>query len=103
MDITWRHLNRLHSVTPQTYPFVHEALGQQAMDFEESVLVNGAVVAAPCEGGQVSQEVSCCPSWENRGAGARPADWPSKLPAPLARGELKSAGQLALGLEALGP
>lgn len=44
------------------------------MDSEECVLVNRAVVAAPSEGGQVSQEVNRCPSRENRGAGTKPAE-----------------------------
>lgn len=50
-------------------PFIHEVFGQEAMNFEECVLTNGAVVAAPCEGGQISQEANRCPAAAVQGNG----------------------------------
>lgn len=83
---------------------MHDALGQQAMDSEECVLINGAVIAAPREGGQISQEVTRCPSRENRGSRARPTDWLGKLPAhpqPIGSSGLLGTGPRALRLCAL--
>lgn len=48
-----------------TYPFIREAL-EQAMDLEEQVLANKAVIAPPGEGGQASQEVNLGPGGRNR-------------------------------------
>lgn len=94
--ILWSHFNRPHS---GTYPLIHGALGQQAVNSDERVLPSRAVVAAPGEGGQTSQEVSRCPGGRKRGL-LQPGPPTAQAPcAPPARGELKSVGQRPLAPE----
>lgn len=55
-----------HFSVSTTYPFIHEALGQQVENLEEQVITNKAVIAPPSEGGQISQEVSFHPAAGDR-------------------------------------
>lgn len=63
------------------------------MNFEECVLTNGAVVAAPCEGGQISQEANRCPVGRGAEVGADPLTGKTVPHMPPAHGEVKSVEQ----------